>query len=67
VTGQAGTAPGVVKVRVIGEPEDIEALASALAASPAAEVVDRSGPRPNRYDEGVRVYLTVRIHEEAQQ
>jgi hypothetical protein len=48
-----------VRVRLIGEPADIEAVAGALAASLAAEVVTRSKEKPNRYDPGVRVYLTV--------
>ena len=51
-------APGVVKVRLSGDPAGIETAAAALAA--CCEVLDRSGPRPNRYDPGVRVYLTIR-------
>ena len=54
-------APGVVKVRLSGELADIEALAAALTGPAAVEVIDRSGPRANRYDPGQRVYLTVRI------
>lgn len=53
--------PGVVQVRLIGELEDIDAVAEALAGH-GVEVIDRSGPRGNRYDPGVRVYLTVRVH-----
>ena len=52
---QPAIAPGVVKLRLLGQPEDIDALAAVLGASPAVEVIDRSGPRTNRYDEGVRV------------
>jgi hypothetical protein len=63
---KAGQAPGVVKVRLLGEPGDIEALAGVLGASPAVEVIDRSGPRANRYDPGVRVYLTLRVTEGGQ-
>lgn len=51
-------APGVVKVRLSGDRADIEAAAAALAG--VCEVLDQSGPRPNRYDPGKRVYLTVR-------
>ena len=51
-------APGVVKVRLSGDPADIEMAAAALAAR--CEVLDRSGPRVNRYDPGERVYLTIR-------
>lgn len=28
---------------------------------PALEVLRRTGPRGNRYDDGIRVYLTVRV------
>jgi hypothetical protein len=63
----SGQAPAVVKVRALGEPGDIDALAAVLTASRAVEVIDRTGPRPNRYDPGVRVYLTLLIHQEAQQ
>jgi hypothetical protein len=59
VTGQAGQAPGVVKVRLSGQLADINQIAALLADS-GAELVDRSGPRPGHYDPGVRVYLTVR-------
>lgn len=54
----ARQAPGVVKVRLSGDRADIEAAAAALAG--ICEVLDRSGPRPNRYDPGERVYLTIR-------
>ena len=58
VTDAAGPAPTVVKVRLSGEWAGIETVLAVLAA--ACEVLDRSGPRPNRYDPGQRVYLTVR-------
>ena len=50
-----------VRVRLIGEPADIEAVAQAVNSSPAAEVLTRSRQKPNRYDPGVRVYLIVRV------
>jgi hypothetical protein len=53
----AGPGP-VVKVRLSGEPAGIAAVLAVLAR--AGEVLDRSGPRPNRYDPGERVYLTIR-------
>jgi hypothetical protein len=62
VNRQPGTAPGVVKVRLSGEPEDIDRVAAMLARH-GAEVLDTHGPRPNRYDPGVRVYLTVRVRQ----
>ena len=58
MTDVAGPAPEVVKVRLSGERAGIETVLAVLAA--ACEVLDRSGPRPNRYDPGQRVYLTVR-------
>jgi hypothetical protein len=61
VTAQAGQAPGVVKIRLSGAAGDIEVLAGLVSSSPAAEVIDRSAPYPNRRDPGERVYLTVRI------
>jgi hypothetical protein len=54
----ARQAPGVVKVRLSGDRADIEAVTAVLAG--ACEVLDRSGPRPNSYDPGERVYLTIR-------
>lgn len=53
-------APGVVKVRLSGEMTDISRAAEMLTQA-GAEVLDASGPRTNREDPGVRVYLTVRI------
>ena len=57
-TDAAAPAPEVVKVRLSGERAGIETVLAVLAA--ACEVLDQSGPRPNRYDPGQRVYLTVR-------
>ncbi len=54
----AQQAPGVVKVRLSGDRADIGTVAAVLAD--ACEVLDQSGPRPNRYDPGERVYLTIR-------
>ena len=55
---RAGQAPGVVSIRLSGDPAGIDKTAAALAA--AFEVLTRSRPRPNRYDPGQRVYLTIR-------
>lgn len=55
-----GTAPGVVRVRLSGEPADIDRVAGLLAGQ-GTEVLDTTGPRPNRIDPGVRMYLTVRL------
>ena len=54
----ARQAPGVVKVRLSGDRADIESIAAMLAG--ACEVLDRSRARPNDYDPGERVYLTIR-------
>jgi hypothetical protein len=68
---EASAAPGVVRVRLSGEPADVAVLQEtiALLARGAArlpygiEVLEQSAPRPNRYDPGERVYVTLRIRE----
>ncbi len=59
----AGQAPGIVKVRLSGEPADVELLATLLAdyAGSGLDVLERSAPYPNRRDFGVRVYMTLQI------
>jgi hypothetical protein len=57
-TGRAQQVPGVVKVRLSDDRADIDTVAAVLAGT--CEVLDRSGPRPNSYDPGERVYLTIR-------
>ena len=52
--------PGVVKVRLSGGLADLVRVTGMLTGA-GAEVLDTHGPRPNRYDPGVRVHLTVRI------
>ncbi len=52
-------APGVVKVRLSGDRAGIDTVAALLAG--CCQVLDRSGPHPNRYDPGDRVYLILRI------
>jgi hypothetical protein len=59
--GQAESAPGVVRVRLLGDTADADVLAAILAASPVIEVIDKSAPRLNRREAGVRLYFTVRI------
>ena len=53
-------AEGVVKVRLSGQMTDV-GCAAGLLTQAGAEVLDASGPRENREDPGVRVYLTVRL------
>jgi hypothetical protein len=61
VSRKAEQAPGVVGVRLLGDPADTKALAAMLAALDGVEVIQQSGGRPNRYEPGERVYLTVRL------
>ena len=61
--GQAGQAPGVVKVRLSGEPGDIEAMTEIRRLPPGrARVIWTSAPYPNRRDPGVRVYVTLLVN-----
>jgi hypothetical protein len=53
--------PGVVQVRLLGSRPALAALAGLVAGLPGVEILTARGPRPNRYDPGERVYLTVRI------
>ena len=54
-------APGVVQVRLLGSRPELAALAQLVGSLPGVEILTAHGPRPNRYDPGERVYLTVRI------
>jgi hypothetical protein len=63
VTGHADADRGAVHLRLMGEREDIEMIASLLACA-GAEIVTRSGARPNRTDPGVRVHMVVRAPED---
>jgi hypothetical protein len=63
---RAGQAPGVVKVRLSGDPADLERFAQFLTggsrgAGEAVEVIEESGLYANRRDPGCRLYLTVRL------
>jgi hypothetical protein len=58
-SGQQAGAPGVVQVRLLGEPADIRRVRELLAAA-GAEVLTASGARAGRRDPGMRVHLTVR-------
>ena len=54
-------APGVVQVRLLGSQPELTALAALVGSLPGLEILTARGPRPNRYDPGEQVYLTVRI------
>ena len=61
MTAWGGQAPGVVKVRLSGDPAGLEAVTALLAADASVEVLTGpDGPYPNRRDTGARVYLTIR-------
>jgi hypothetical protein len=62
--GHAGQAPGVVKIRLSGAPDDIEVVAALIGGGLGRDLeqIDRSAPYPNRRDPGARVYLTVLIN-----
>ncbi len=57
-------APGVVRVRLSGELADVAETADRFTRSVDAEVIEASGPYPNRNSTGVRVYLTLRLTSE---
>jgi len=71
VSARSGHAqvPGTVEIRLSGEPEDtatvisvLERLAAGLPVTTIGlEILHKSGPRANRRDPGVRVYLTLQI------
>jgi hypothetical protein len=51
-------------VRLLGDERSVTGLADALEQMGGVEVLRRTGPRINRHDPGVRIYLTVRMHDE---
>jgi hypothetical protein len=59
-SGQQAGAPGVVQVRLMGDPEDVRRVRELLAAA-GAEVLTASGARVSQRDPGARVHLTVRL------
>ena len=63
MTGLAGKAAGVVKIRLSGASGDVAMVAALLTDYDGCgiDVIEQSAPYPNRGDLGERVYLTVRI------
>jgi hypothetical protein len=51
---------GVVNIRLMGQPDDLVAVAAALARLLGAEPA--AGLYPNRREPGHRLYLTVHVH-----
>ena len=61
MTAWGGQAPGVVKVRLSGDPAALESVTALLAADASVEILTGpDGPYPNRRNTGARVYLTIR-------
>lgn len=54
-------APGVVKVRLSGEQADLAQVRITSATGADVEVIEASGPYPNRNSTGVRMYVTLRL------
>ncbi|WP_435108859.1 hypothetical protein [Nocardiopsis synnemataformans] len=52
----------VVQVRIMGQPEEVEAFLAAQERAPGVQVIHTSGPRENRRDPGVRVHATVEVN-----
>ncbi len=66
MSGRAGLAPGVVKIRLSGDPASLTQLAQVLAGvGGPVEVIEESALYANRREPGWRCYLTVRITKEA--
>jgi hypothetical protein len=63
---QRETAPGVVGVRLSGAAADVGQMADVLRTLADRfgfmEILEQSGPYPNRRDPGERVYLTVLLY-----
>ena len=53
-------APGIVRLRLRGLPEDVEAVASILAKT-GIEILERSEPYGRRGADGLHLYMLVRL------
>lgn len=53
----------MLDVRLMGSPEEIDVAIAELRTLPKLRILKVSGPRPNRDDDGVRVYVTVEVKE----
>lgn len=61
-----GATPGdldMLDIRLMGDPEEIERAIAQLRTLPGLRILKVSGPRPNRGDNGMRVYVTVEVRE----
>ena len=53
----APDSPPVIEIRLSGQPEDVTRASVIIAELDRLNVLKISGPRPNRHDPGVRVYI----------
>lgn len=51
----------MLNIRLMGSPEEIEAAIEQIKTLPKIRILKISGPRPNRNDPGVRVYVDVKV------
>jgi len=51
-------ASGVIRLRVMAHPDDVEIAVKQAKKTPGMRVIEVSDPYPNRKGAGVRVYLT---------
>ncbi len=54
----------MVKIRLMGTPEDIRAFADYLKRQPQVCVLSRSSERANRGGEYKRIYIEAELHED---
>ncbi len=52
---------GMLKLRLMGSPQEINAAISELRTLPKLRILKVSSPSPNRKDPGVRVYVDVEV------
>jgi hypothetical protein len=56
----------VTEIRISGAPGDVTRIGLMIAAMPGIDVTSMHGPRANRRDPGVRVYLNAEMAEKEQ-
>lgn len=54
-----GDASGLIRLRVMGHPSDVDKAVSAARKMPGYQMIESSEHYPNRRGEGVRVYCTL--------
>jgi hypothetical protein len=53
----------VTEIRISGDPDDVTRIGIMIAGIPGIDVKSASGPRDNRKDLGVRMYMNVELAE----